>query len=191
MESPVAPAFVFAQPIATKRLTLVPASALHVQAELSGNTTFGELIGATIPESWPPGEYDRDAQEYFLNALNAAGDAGVGWFGWYALLGEGNGNMPTVIGCGGYFGPPSAEGVVEVGYSVCPEWQGNGYASELTRALVVHVLQLPGVSRVIAHTYATNGASMGVLRKSGFVQMEVSDQPEALLFEWSPASVSK
>lgn len=187
MHTGTSPHFVFAQPIVTRRLQLIPASRAHVEAELCGNAAFSELLGAIVPASWPPGEYDRDAQQYFLDSLTAAGDAGTGWFGWYGVLRADDANAPTLVGCGGYFGPPSAEGVVEIGYSICTEQQGNGYASELTRALVEHVIQHEGVSRVIAHTHDTNGASMGVLRNCGFAQAAVSDTPDALLFEWAPA----
>ncbi|MBC8086449.1 MAG: GNAT family N-acetyltransferase [Phycisphaerae bacterium] len=175
--------------IVTERLSLVAATASHVEAELCGHTAFGAVMQATIPLSWPPGQYDRDAQQYFLVSLTDAGEAGVGWFGWYAVRHASQHGTPAVVGCGGYFGPPSAAGVVEIGYSVCTEFEGQGFASEMTRALVDHVLQRPSVSRVIAHTQADNPASMAVLRKCGFVQAAITDQPDSVLFEWMPHKV--
>jgi len=178
--------FHFDATIVTDRLSLIPATATHVQAELLGTSAFGELIHAAIPPSWPPGDYDRDAQEFFLRSLIETGAAGVGWFGWYAVRKADQQTPATVVGCGGYLGPPSANSVVEIGYSVCPEWQGSGYARDMIQALVAHVLQHAAVSRVIAHTHAHNGASMAVLRHCGFVQAAHADQPDALLFEWNP-----
>ena len=46
---------------------------------------------------------------------------------------------PTLVGAGGYFGPPDADGTVEIGYSVLPEWQRHGYATQMTEALVNNV----------------------------------------------------
>jgi [ribosomal protein S5]-alanine N-acetyltransferase len=180
----------FATPIVTDRLLLIPATRAHVEAELEGNTAFGELLNAMVPPSWPPGAYDRDAQEYFLKSLSETGELGVGWFGWYAVRQANPLAHATVIGCGGYFGPPTRDGVVEIGYSICPEWQGNGFATEMTRALVEHVLQQANVSAIVAHTDAENTASMAVLQHSGFAQAEHTDQAGALLFEWTPVNVS-
>ena len=182
--------FTFASPIHTGRLTLIPATAQHVAAELESDAAFSALINAVVPASWPPGQYDRDAQQYFLQALTEAGDAGTGWFGWYALSRANETNDATVIGCGGYFGPPSDEGVVEIGYSVCAEAQGRGFGTELARALVEHVRKYRDSMRVIAHTHDDNQASILVLERSGFVRAEVSDQPDAILFEWKASSAT-
>ena len=179
--------FQFNATILTERLSLIPATATHVLAELRGNSAFGDLVHAVVPASWPPGEYNRDAQQYFLNSLNEAGEAGVGWFGWYAVRHADQHVPATLVGCGGYFGPPSVTGVVEIGYSVCPEWHGQGYATEMTRALVAHVTQHAAVSRVVAHTHADNSASMAVLWRCGFAQEIISDQADAWLFAWAPA----
>ncbi|MEO7996837.1 MAG: GNAT family N-acetyltransferase [Gemmatimonadaceae bacterium] len=171
--------------IRTELLTLIPAAAYHVRAELAGNAAIGTLLDAEIPVSWPPGQYDRDAQEFFLQALEAGGDDAIGWFGWYAIKRASDSERAVLVGCGGYFGPPSENGTVEIGYSVCPEWCGRGYATDLARALVDHALQLSEVVRVIAHTNDDNPASIAVLRRSGFQQAAISDQPGALLFEWA------
>jgi RimJ/RimL family protein N-acetyltransferase len=56
----------------------------------------------------------------------------------------------------------------------------------MTQALINHVVQHENVSRVIAHTTADNGASKAVLRNCGFVQATSTDQPGALLFQWTP-----
>lgn len=58
----------------------------------------------------------------------------------------------TLIGLGGYAGPPTSDGSVEIGYSIAPSYQRQGLATELTLALVDFALANPGVSRVLAHT---------------------------------------
>jgi RimJ/RimL family protein N-acetyltransferase len=168
----------------TPRLTLVPATAAHVRAELEGRHTFAALLGAAVPAGWPPGEYDAAAQRYFVDRLTAAGAAGVGWFGWYGVRRADAAAPATVVAAGGYFGPPTDAGVVELGYSVCAEWRGRGFAAELAGALAAHAARQPGVTKVIAHTTAANPASLRVLARSGFVPAGAGTEPGALRFEY-------
>lgn len=156
----------------------------HVRAELDSRDAFRTLINADIPASWPPGQYDRDAQEFFLQSLVDGGTAAIGWFGWYALHQIANASRATLIGCGGYLGAPSAGGTVEIGYSVCSEWCGRGFATEMANAFAQHAIQLPTVRRVIAHTHDSNKASVATLLRSGFTAVTPSDLSDALLFEW-------
>jgi RimJ/RimL family protein N-acetyltransferase len=169
----------------TPRLTLVPATATHVAAELEGAARFAALLGAAVPSSWPPGEYDEAAQRYFLDRLTEAGAAGVGWFAWYAVRRADREAPATVVAGGGYFGPPTAAGEVELGYSVCPEWRGRGYAVELAGALAAHAARQPGVTRVIAHTTADNPASIRVLERSGFASVGAGVEAGSLRFEYA------
>ncbi|MCU0648166.1 MAG: GNAT family N-acetyltransferase [Gemmatimonadaceae bacterium] len=178
----------FAIPLHTARLTLIPATAAHVTAELAGRDAFATHLGAVVPPSWPPGEYDEPAQRFFLECLTRAGAAGDGWYGWYAVRLADAHAPATVIAAGGYFGPPSADGVVELGYSVCDEWRGRGYASEMVAALAAHAARQPGVALVIAHTSAANPASVRVLERSGFVPAPANDAPDTLRFEFGRTS---
>ena len=108
-----------------------------------------------MPASWPPGEYDRDAQEFFLERLQSSGGAGTGWYGWYAICGDDSWRSgfsrsqqasSSLVGAGGFFGPPDDTGVVEVGFSLWPECTGQGFATEMVTALVSHVRSQPRVS---------------------------------------------
>ncbi|MEO7358707.1 MAG: GNAT family N-acetyltransferase [Gemmatimonadaceae bacterium] len=170
--------------IRTPRLLLIAATEQHVRAELDALETFRTLIDADVPASWPPGQYDRDAQEFFLQALVDGGTAAIGWFGWYALHWVDGAHRATLIGCGGYLGPPSPDGTAEIGYSVCSEWCGRGFATEMAKALAQYAARLPEVRRVIAHTHHNNHASVATLLRSGFTNSAASDQPDTLLFEW-------
>jgi RimJ/RimL family protein N-acetyltransferase len=172
----------------TARLTLVPADATHLRAELAARDALGALLGAEVPASWPPGEYDRAAQEYFLARLEEGGDALVGWLGWYAVRDADDATPATVVGAGGYFGPPDADGVVEIGYSLTPEWRGRGYATELATALATRVAALPGVRRVVAHTGDANPASIAVLTRAGFVREGPGAEPGSVRFVFRGAA---
>ncbi len=162
--------------IRTERLDLVAASIDYLDAELESPLRLAALLGARVPEGWPPGEYDRPAIEFFRARL-AENPEAVGWYGWYAVERGGEGRPATLLGAGGYYGPPSADGTVEVGYSILPVFQGRGFATELVRALVARAFSTTGVARVIAHTFPGNAGSVKVLERSGFVPVGPGREP--------------
>lgn len=171
----------------TRQLRLVPASVEHLRAELAGDDSFSQLLRAQVPPSWPPGEYDVDAQRYFLDCLESAGDDGVGWYGWYAVRPADDLTPCTLVAGGGYFGPPAADGIVEIGYSVCPESRRRGYATEIATVLAAHASRLPGVTLVIAHTTLDNPGSVAVLERSGFVAVGAGTETDTIRFEYALA----
>ena len=62
-----------------------------------------------------------------------------------------------------------ANGVVEIGYGILEEYQGQGYATEAIDATVVWALKQSNVTRVEAETEPDNRASQRVLEKCGFL----------------------
>lgn len=62
-----------------------------------------------------------------------------------------------------------ADGTVEIGYGVYPDFRGKGYAAEAVEAATGWALAQPGVKRVYAETEPGNTASQRVLEKCGFV----------------------
>ena len=62
-----------------------------------------------------------------------------------------------------------ANGVVEIGYGIFEEYQGQLYATEAVGAAVIWAMQQPFVSRVEAETEPDNLASQRVLEKCGFL----------------------
>ena len=84
---------------------------------------------------------------------------------------------------GGFTGPPDARGSVEIGYSLLPEWQGQGHGTELTAALVAWAFSHARVHRVLAVTSPILPASIRVLEKNGFQPMCRGRQAGSLVFE--------
>ncbi len=170
---------------ATARLKLVPATVAHVRAEIGDRAEFARLIQAEVPENWPP-ESTADALPVFLEWMEAAPDR-VGWFGWYALVDVKNANMPILVGGGGFLGPPR-EGEVSIGYSVLPQFQRSGFATEMVGGLVQWALGQPTVIRIVAETEWANPASVRVLRKLGFAEAGSSAEPGGMRFAMCGAS---
>ena len=150
------------------QFTLVAAGVEHLRVELEVPGELAALLRAVVSPSWPPGEYDHEAMAFFRARLEAGGEDTAGWYGWYAIC-EGDGESArTLVGAGGYMGPPDAEGTVEIGYSVLPEFRGRGYASQMVAALVARAFGDGRVRRVVAHTTEANTASVAVLVRCGF-----------------------
>ena len=83
-----------------------------------------------------------------------------------------------VVGHAGFHGPPDADGVVEVGYTVLPHLRGRGYARAALTALVAEATASPQVRVVRASVSPDNAASLAVVRRAGFVHVgeQVDDE---------------
>lgn len=102
--------------------------------------------------------------------------------GGFKILNRENG---ALLRCCGFKGPPDGKGVVELAYYVEPEHQGNGYASEATRALVSFAFADPRVRTVRAHTLPQANPSGQVLTKAGFQRVgEAIDPDDGLVWRW-------
>ncbi len=165
--------------VRTPRLELVPATVTLLDAELDSREALAGLLGAAVPDDWPPGEHDRGAAELFRARLAEDPDA-VGWYGWYAILPSPAGSV--LIGSGGYLGPPDADGTVEIGYSILPAYRGRGFATELARALVDRAFSTAGVARVVAQTSPDNVGSVKVLERCGFRPIGPGKEPGSVRY---------
>jgi ribosomal-protein-alanine N-acetyltransferase len=166
----------------TARLELIAATLDLIAAELTGPDALGAMLGVPVPASWPPGEYDQDALQFFTARLVAGGPAALGWYNWYAITIGADGRRESLVAGAGYMGPP-ADGMVEIGYSVVPEARGRGFATEIVQALAERALSVDAVHKVIAHTLASNITSQGVLKRSGFIPAGAGAAPDLLRFE--------
>lgn len=165
-------------PLRTRRLTLVPATAAHLRAELSDRGAFARLLGARVPDSWPPPLYDRAAMKWTLKRQRAGPQKG--WSTWYLLLQTDA--TPVLVGICGLTGPPRA-GVVEVGYGILQRFQRRGLATEATAALIRWAFSHPPVVTVIAQTLPELAPSIRVLEKLGFTQRGAPLEAGAIRFE--------
>lgn len=79
---------------------------------------------------------------------------------------------------------------LEVGYSLAPEAQGKGYASEAVRAVQAYAVRQLGASRMVAFTDAENLASHRVLLRCGFVHTGEQHiyETDNWKWEWVPGS---
>jgi [ribosomal protein S5]-alanine N-acetyltransferase len=153
--------------IETSRLLLIPATPEMLSAELTNHGALAAALDATVPDTWPPEYYDGDAVSAALAALAGATED-RDWHLHYFAHKPAEQSSATLIGAGGYKGPPAEDGTVEIGYSIVRDAQRRGFASEAVRGLLNRAFVDGRVDRVIAHTLPQLVASIGVLQKCGF-----------------------
>nr|WP_246050114.1 GNAT family N-acetyltransferase [Aquibacillus sediminis] len=71
----------------------------------------------------------------------------------------------------GFKGGPDENGEMDLGYSILPSYQGNGYATEMAIAMIEWGLKQPKVKRITASCSNENYASIRVLEKAGLKQI--------------------
>jgi ribosomal-protein-alanine N-acetyltransferase len=148
----------------TPRLHLIAATLELARAEVSDRSMLARLLDARLPADWPPPLNDDDSARFFLDYLTKH-PSNVGWMAWYFVAVEDGERI--AIGNGGFKGAPS-DGAVEIGYSVVPRYQRNGFAGEAVRALIAWAFSHAGVDRIVAETLPELHASQALLRSLGF-----------------------
>ncbi|WP_250037588.1 GNAT family N-acetyltransferase [Paractinoplanes maris] len=84
----------------------------------------------------------------------------------------------VTVGHGGFHGPPDADGVVEVAYSVDPEHRRRGYAKAMLRALLERADADPRVTAVRASIRPDNVGSRATIAGFGFRKVGEQWDPE-------------
>lgn len=150
----------------TPRLHLIPATVASLRAELEGRAHLARELDIAVPESWPPELYDEPAIRFTLNRLESE-PSEEGWWLYYVAEVDPPHGGSRLVGVVGYKGPVNAEGVVEVGYGILPEYRRQGMGSEATQALIDRAFGRAEVKRVVAETYPHLLASIAVMIRCG------------------------
>lgn len=108
-----------------------------------------------------PSPYLREHAEQFLATCALRWVQGLASF---AIVDAGE---RTLLGSIGFVGLPE-DGVVEVGYWVCPEARGRGVATAATRVTCDWALDTLGFNRVEWQSYVGNDGSRRVAQLCGF-----------------------
>jgi RimJ/RimL family protein N-acetyltransferase len=167
----------------TARLELVAAPAAVTRNEAAGVTDWFAPLEVEPPAAWPPPFHDQTSQTWFARRIERE-PAPRGWLLWYVVrTPDAALHRRVLIGNGGFRGAPDARGSVELGYSLLPPWQGQGYGTELASALVAWAFSHDDVQRVLAVTYPALVASIRVLEKNGFQRICRGADIHSLVFE--------
>jgi RimJ/RimL family protein N-acetyltransferase len=153
-------------PIRAERLSLVLMDEAVLEAlARRDREAAAELLGVHLYSDFPApdgsdDEYIRRQQEKLR--------AHPGQREWCARLMLRLSDRTTVGHCG-FRGPPRALGLAEIGYTVYPPYRRLGLATEAAAALVAWAWE-HGELTVVAAVPPANLASLGVVRKVGFIQ---------------------
>ena len=158
-------------------IRLIEATPEHLEALLESRAALGGQLQSPIPDGWPA---FPEAIQFTLSALREHPDQS-GWWMHFFLDAE----TGMLVGSGGFAGPP-ADGTVEIGYEIAPEFRRRGFGSAAARALVAKAQGSGLVDRVIAHTLQGDPSSSGVLRVVGFDHIEeIPDPEQGVVSEWA------
>ncbi|MDT4898990.1 MAG: [ribosomal protein S5]-alanine N-acetyltransferase [Acidobacteriota bacterium] len=163
--------------IKTANLELIPCELEYLEAIMRDKKELEQILSVTVPDNWPQ---MPESLDYVYKALHA--DPASPEWGYHLFV---HTKDRALIGEGGYKGRPDAEGVVEIGYAIIPEYRRRGLASEAARGLTDKAFSHAEVAVVQAHTLKDGTASINVLKKLGmkFVGTAV-DPDEGEVFQW-------
>ncbi len=154
---------------------LVPATVQHLDLEEISGAHLARELGVASPPSWPL-EYNGPETRAWVRDALRANPQHEKWYAWYVVATVDE--TATLAGICGFKGPPGADGIVEIGYSIAPQLHRRGLATAAVQLLCERAFAA-GVSGVIAETLPSLVASQGVLLKTGFRRIEVFENPEA------------
>ncbi len=154
------------------RLLALSADALQAWIDADGAGLF-ELTGVRFPDPVEvPPLLGEDLPT--LRERTAQGPEEIGWWVW--LVSRLADEVP--LGVCGLGGRPDEDGIVVLGYSVYPEHEGKGIATEAAGTLVAWALAQDGVAKVVATVPTWNLGSVAVVRKLGMVETGHTVDPE-------------
>ncbi len=149
---------------ATVELVALPPATIHSLAA-------GNLAAANLTAPAPLTPFFVGARARYVWGLRSrqveAAPAVVPWITG-AVVDTSNG---AVVGYAGFHGPPDAQGMVEVGYTIDPEYRRRGHARAALRALLDRARREPSVRTVRATIGPDNVASRSLVLQHGFVEV--------------------
>ena len=149
----------------TERLTLVALTPDLARAALEDRARLGQMLGVHVPQTWPGADFARMLPRIAGGSERTSSGAEP------TRLIVHTTNL-TIIGETGFHGPPDGSRTVEVGYSIMPEYRGQGFAYEATRVLIDRALSRPDIRRIVAACLDDNLASLKVLEKLGMRRVD-------------------
>ena len=158
------------QIIETVNLHLIPCRLEHVEAIMRDKKELAEMLHVTVPDDWLT---FPESMQYVYEHLKADPSA-LNW-GFRLFV---HARDRVLIGEGGFKGRPDAEGVVEIGYALVPEYRGRGLAVEAARGLASYAFSHMEVKIVQAHTLKDGTASINVLKKLGMKLVGTANDPD-------------
>lgn len=159
------------------RLKLVDGTLELLTAAVAGKSALATLLGVSVADGW---EGFPEALPV-LCASYETNPEGQRWGSLFFI----ESHARTLVGFGGFKGPPSSDGVVEIGYAIAPAFRGQGLATDAVAQMVQRAFADTTIRAVDAHTLGHANPSTRVLEKSGFEKVaDLNDPDEGLIWQW-------
>ncbi len=163
--------------IETARLKLMLLKPEHVRAFADSRQALSQLLNAEVPTDWPVFPESMGCHQENPGRVRGTGT----WISYLFIHRQDK----RLIGDGGFKNQPDAEGSVETGYAVIPEYRGQGLATEAVQALLTQAFSWSEISSVCAETLPDGYASMRVVHKLGMTFNGVRhDDIDGDLYRW-------
>jgi RimJ/RimL family protein N-acetyltransferase len=165
--------------IHTQRLRLITCEEKHLAAIDRDPRSLGAILNVVVPEQWPehPQAYSQAMSLLKKQPL-------LPYSGWWLYLFV-HPVLKTLVGCGGFKGAPDADGVVEVGCEIAPQYRREGFAAEGLRGLISYAFTRPGVGAVDAYSMPKTGPQAQLAKKVGMKRNgEATDPIAGRVWHW-------
>lgn len=153
--------------IETERLLLLPLTAEESRLYATGGEALAKELGVAYGGD--------DVDSGFASILAASAklmeceDFVFPYQAFWVIITKDTG---TIIGSSDFKTKPDSNGVTEIGYGLCEQFTHHGYMAECVCAMCKWAFATGDVSEVIAETDCDNVASINVLKRCGFKQIE-------------------
>jgi [ribosomal protein S5]-alanine N-acetyltransferase len=149
---------------------IVPCSIGHLEKLIEGADAFLDTYGLRVVDGYMPFE---GALEYILKKIQSS----QLWHPWLPYLFLVRSDQ-ALVGFGGFKSFPDSKCMVEIGYSVAPNYQDRGFATSAVRQFIEIAFESKLVNCVCAHTLAESNASTRVLQKCGMTKVSETVDPD-------------
>lgn len=163
----------------TPRLALVAITPEMLRSEQADDRTLGTLLHAAIPFNWPPVDWEPHVFAILLAQYDRTPEQ-IAWHRYITF--RQSDDTRLLIGAAGAFWREATPTECEIGYTILPPHEGQGLATEATRALIQHIRSEGRITSVVAHTFPHLSGSIRILEKCGFTQEGPGEEPETIRF---------
>lgn len=172
--------------LTTPRLRLLACEPTWLLALIESEESFQRSSGLRPASGLRAFLVSGEVSQSYLETLRNAKEVDPWVHGFVAI----HDATRLAMGFGGFKGPPDEHGVAEIAYGVVPDFEGQGYATEIAKSLLAFALRDRRVHLIRAHTLPEANASTRVLRKCGFDHVgEVLDPEDGRVWRWERPDV--
>ena len=165
--------------IHTQRLRLLTCEQKYLAAIVADPQSLGGLLKIMVPEQWP-----EHPQAYSQALVLLKEQPLLPYSGWWLYLFV-HPVLKALVGCGGFKSAPDAEGVVEIGCEIAPQFRRQGFAAEGLRGLIGYAFTRPEVGAVDAYSLPMKGPQSELARTLGMKRNgEAADPVAGKVWKW-------